>query len=72
MEDTGQYGVFYLEDKDDKEVYVYFLAECGAFDVEETTKAVKKIKDQNCSYDESNLKTSGIAIRASLSTTMLQ
>jgi hypothetical protein len=70
MEDTGQDGVFYLEDEDDKEVY--FLTEFEAFDVEETTKAVKTIKDKDCSYDESNLKTSGIAIRASLSTTMLQ
>jgi hypothetical protein len=70
MEDTGQDGVFYLQDEDEK--VVYFLAEFGAFDVDETAKAVKTIKDQNCSYDASNLKTSGIAIRASLSTTMLQ
>jgi hypothetical protein len=70
MEDTGQDGVFYLEDEDDKEIY--FLTEFGAFDVEETTKAVNKIKNENCSYDESNLKTSGVAIRASLSTSMLQ
>jgi hypothetical protein len=70
MEDTGQDGVFYLQDEDEKEVY--FLAEFGAFDVDETTKAVKTIKDQNCFYDASNLKTSGIAIRASFSTTMLQ
>jgi hypothetical protein len=70
MEDTGQDGVFYLQDEDEKEVY--FLTEFGAFDVDETTKAVNKIKDENCSYDTSNLKTSGIAIRASLSTTMLQ
>jgi hypothetical protein len=70
MEDTGQDGVFYLQDESDKEVY--FLSEFGSFDVEETTAAVKTIKDANCSYDASNLKTSGIAIRASLSTSMLQ
>jgi hypothetical protein len=70
MEDTGQDGVFYLKDEDDKEVY--FLTEFGAFDIEETSKAVKEIMDQDCQYDKSNLKTSGIAIRASLSTMMLQ
>jgi hypothetical protein len=69
MEDTGQDGVFYLT-SDDKEYYL--LMDFGALDVEETTKAVKTIKDGNCPYDDSNLKTSGTAVRASLSTSMLQ
>jgi hypothetical protein len=69
MEDTGQDGVFYLT-KDGKETNL--LVDFGSFDVEETTTAVTVIKTSACSYDENNLKTSGIAVRASLSTSMLQ
>jgi hypothetical protein len=70
MEDTGQDGVFYLTDSAEKEVNV--LKDFGAFDVDETSKAVKVIIALRCPYDATNLKTSGIAVRASLSTTMLQ
>jgi hypothetical protein len=69
MEDTGQDGVFHLT-KDSKEVNL--LVDFGSLDVEETTTAVQAIKTENCVYDINNLKTSGIAVRASLSTSMLQ
>lgn len=69
MEDTGQDGVFYLT-KGRKEINL--LTDFGALDVEETTAAVNSIKRLGCTYDATNLKTSGIAVRASLSTSMLQ
>lgn len=68
--DTGQDGVFYLTNDDDKEINI--LTDFGAFNIDETTKAVAKIRALNCPYDSTNLKNSGIAVRASLSTTMLQ
>jgi hypothetical protein len=68
--DTGQDGVFYLTNDDDKEINI--LDNFGAFDTDETTKAVAKIKELGCPFDAANLKTSGIAVRGSLSTTMLQ
>jgi hypothetical protein len=68
MEDTGQDGVFYLT-KDSKEINL--LVNFGSLDVKETTTD-QAIKTLNCPYDKNNLKTSGIAIRALLSTSMLQ
>jgi hypothetical protein len=56
--------------KDSKEINL--LVDFGSLDVEETTTAVQAIKTLNCPYDENNLKTSGIAVRALLSTSMLQ
>jgi hypothetical protein len=69
MEDTGQDGVFHLT-HDSKEINL--LTDFGALDIDESMKAVRVIKALGCPYDATNLKTSGIAVRASLSTSMLQ
>jgi hypothetical protein len=68
MEDTGQDGVFHLE-HDGKEINL--LEDFGAMDPTEVTEAVAAIRSNNCPFDINNLKTSGVAIRASLSTSML-
>jgi hypothetical protein len=69
LEDTGQDGVFHLT-KDGTETNI--LTNFGALDVEEMTAAVKTISALGCPYDANNLKNSGMAVRASLSTSMLQ
>jgi hypothetical protein len=68
MEDTGQNGVFHLQ-HNGKEINL--LEDFGALDPKEVADTVAIIKSENCPFDINNLKTSGVAIRASLSTSML-
>jgi hypothetical protein len=68
MEDTGQDGVFHLQ-HNGKEINL--LEDFGSMDPTEVAEAVTAIKSETCPYDINNLKTSGVAIRASLSTSML-
>jgi hypothetical protein len=68
MEDTGQDGVFHLQHKGSE---INLLKNFGKMNITETTAAVQVIKMLGCPYDLNNLKTSGTAVCASLSTTML-
>jgi hypothetical protein len=68
MEDTGQDGVFHHQHKGAK---INLLKNFGKMNITKTTAAVQVIKALGCPYNLNNFKTSGTAVRASLSMTML-
>jgi hypothetical protein len=69
MEKTGQDGVFYFTVK---ETEVNLLKNYGSITPSQVSAGVKAIREQNCPYDAQNLRMSAVAIRASLTNSMLQ
>jgi hypothetical protein len=69
MENTGQDGVFHFMVNTTE---VNLLKNYGSITPEQVTNGVRAIKTTACPYDLQNLRTSAVAIRASLTNSMLQ
>jgi hypothetical protein len=69
MEKTGQDGVFHFVVKG---VEVNLLKDYGSITPAQVLEGVNAIKTQGCPYDLQNLRMSAVAIRASLTNSMLQ